>query len=93
VSGLVNATAPLPVSNAQLTTILASALHKRPFFAVPKFALKIAVGEMAEALLSSQRCSSEKIMKHGFQFQYLDFAQAVTNLCAYSAGRLGEHVQ
>jgi len=35
------------------------------------------MGEMAEMLLSSQKCSAAKVLKSGYQFIYQDAAKAV----------------
>ena len=45
--------------------------------AVPGFLMKIALGEMAQILLTGRRVSSAKIEKTGFQFQYKDLEQAL----------------
>ena len=48
VEGVLNGTAPNPVTNAELTKALARVVHRPAFFRVPKFALRIALGEMAD---------------------------------------------
>jgi len=56
VRGPVNVVSPLPVQNAEFTRILASALSRPALFPAPAFALRLALGDMADALLlSSQR--------------------------------------
>ncbi len=50
-TGPVNATAPTPVSNAQFTRTLARVLRRPAVFPVPAVALRLALGEMGEALL------------------------------------------
>jgi uncharacterized protein (TIGR01777 family) len=68
-SGPVNLTAPNPVTNAGFTRTLASRLHRPAFFATPAFALRLALGEMAdEALLASARAVPAKLIAAGFQF-------------------------
>jgi hypothetical protein len=47
---------------------------------VPAIALKIALGEMATVLLSSQLVSSDKIEKAGFKFRYKNLIKALENL-------------
>jgi uncharacterized protein (TIGR01777 family) len=77
--GAVNVTAPNPVTNAEFTRALARQLHRPAFFAAPEFALRLALGQMAdEALLSSARVLPAKLAATGFQFTHptIDLALA-----------------
>ena len=53
IAGPVNAVAPGPVTNAEFTMALAHVLHRPAILPAPAFILKLAIGEMAEALLLS----------------------------------------
>lgn len=75
-TGPINVTAPNPVRNSDFTETLVKALGGYQGPPVPKFALKLLFGEMASVLLSSQKVSSAKIQKLGFQFQYENLAEA-----------------
>jgi NAD dependent epimerase/dehydratase family enzyme len=44
---------------------------------VPAFLIKMALGEMAQIILTGRRVSSEKIEKTGFKFQYTDLEHAL----------------
>ena len=77
VEGVLNGTAPSPVTNAELTKALARVVHRPAFFRVPKFALRIALGEMAEFLCESIRAVPEAAEKHGFQFSFGDLPRAL----------------
>jgi uncharacterized protein (TIGR01777 family) len=46
---------------------------------VPKFILKVVLGEMSVAVLKGQRVSSEKIKKEGFEFQFTDIETALSD--------------
>ena len=71
VSGPLNLTAPEPVTNAELARELGGALHRPSIVPAPGFALRIVLGEMAEALLlSGQRVRPHKALVGGFAFQY-----------------------
>ena len=75
--GPVNVVAPQPVRNAEFTKTLASALHRPALIPAPAFALRLAMGEMAEALLlSSQRVVPEKLNKAGYRFSNPDLARS-----------------
>ena len=68
-SGPVNAVAPRPVPQKELTTALGNVLRRPTLFPVPAFALRLLLGEMAEdLLLASARVSSEKLQRSGFEF-------------------------
>jgi uncharacterized protein (TIGR01777 family) len=80
-AGPLNITAPQPVTNADFTRALAAALHRPAFFPAPAFAIRLALGEMAdEALLSSQRAVPAKLISAGFRFAHptVDAAIAAT---------------
>jgi uncharacterized protein (TIGR01777 family) len=70
VRGPLNATAPHPVTNAEFSRALGRALHRPSLLPVPPFALKIAVGELAESLLASQRALPGVALAHGYHFRY-----------------------
>src|SRR5262249_24996339 len=73
VRGLVNVVVPEPVTNAEFTKTLAEVMHRPAIFAAPAFALRLALGEMADALLGSQRVAPATLQKlrHEFQNQSL----------------------
>jgi uncharacterized protein (TIGR01777 family) len=76
--GPFNATAPSPVTNAEFTRILAEALHRPAFLRAPAFALRLALGEMADPLLlSSQRVLPERALAAGFAFRYPELRPAL----------------
>jgi hypothetical protein len=76
-----NACAPDIKTNKQMSQTIASVLH-RPFipFPAPSFILKTVMGEMASMLIMSNNCSSEKIIKSGFVFQYPTLEKALENI-------------
>jgi uncharacterized protein len=82
VFGVLNATAPAPVRNQELTSEIARVLRRPAFMRVPKIALKTALGEFAESLLASQRVVPELALAAGFRFQFPDFRSAVEDLVA-----------
>ena len=71
VAGPLNATAPAPETNRDFAKALGRALHRPAFAPAPAFALRLLLGEMADALLlSGQRAVPEKAQRLGFQFRY-----------------------
>jgi uncharacterized protein (TIGR01777 family) len=78
VRGAVNVVAPQPVKNAEFTKVLAKALHRPALFPAPEFALRLALGEMADALLlSSQRVAPQRLEQAGFRFAHADLTTAL----------------
>jgi uncharacterized protein (TIGR01777 family) len=82
IRGAVNATAPQPVTNEEFTERLAIALHRPAILPVPAFALKLALGEMSEMVLASQRVLPTVAKSAGFRFQYPELRDALENLLA-----------
>ncbi len=79
VRGAVNVVAPQPVKNAEFTKVLAKALHRPALFPAPAFALRLALGEMADALLlSSQRVAPQKLQQLGYSFLHPDLPAALS---------------
>jgi uncharacterized protein len=73
VRGPINVISPQPVQNAEFTKTLASVLHRPALFPAPPFALRLALGEMADALLlSSQRVLPKKLESLGYRFLHAD---------------------
>lgn len=80
ISGPVNGTAPAPVTNAEFTHRLAEALHRPAFLSAPEFALRIALGEMADALLAGQRALPKAVLDAGYRFRFAALADALADL-------------
>lgn len=80
VSGALNGVAPNPVNNSDFTRALAAALHRPAIFPVPKIALRLLFGDMAEVILSSQRVLPERVEAAGFSFRFPDLGPALENL-------------
>jgi uncharacterized protein (TIGR01777 family) len=80
-SGPVNAVAPNPVRNSEFTGVLAKTLHRPALFPAPAFALRLALGEMADALLLvSQRVIPFKLADSGYPFLQPSLAGALAEV-------------
>lgn len=78
ISGACNVTAPEPVTNREFTRVLASTLGRIAIFRVPSIPLRLAMGEMAEALLfSSQRAVPARALREQFIFADADLQSAL----------------
>jgi uncharacterized protein (TIGR01777 family) len=81
--GAYNAVAPSPVTNQLITQKMATLLHKPLLLPnVPRFALNILFGEMADTLIANQNISSKKIEQAGLQFQFANIDSALANVLA-----------
>jgi uncharacterized protein len=69
-SGPINTVAPGAVTNADFTTTLGRVLGRPTPFAVPEFALRVALGGLSTELLSSQRVAPAELTRAGFVFQH-----------------------
>jgi len=80
-SGPINVTAPNPVTNADFARALGRALHRPSLLPAPGFALKLLLGEMADALLlSGQRAVPAKAEHLGYQFAFTDVDAALRRI-------------
>jgi hypothetical protein len=85
VRGAINVVASQPVRNEEFTKVLAKILRRPALFPAPAFALRLALGEMADALLlSSQRVVPQALEKLGYRFLHEDLNSALTALLAKS---------
>lgn len=82
VAGVYNAVAPTPVTNKELTLLLAQKMKGRFYvdLHVPVFVLKTMLGEMSTEVLKSATVSAEKIRSAGFTFLYPSIESALDNL-------------
>jgi uncharacterized protein (TIGR01777 family) len=78
--GPYNATAPNPVTNAEFTREMAKCLQRPALLPIPAWLLKLAMGEMAELLLGSQRVLPKKALSSGFKFSYETLEPALSNV-------------
>ena len=78
--GAVNATAPNPVTNEEFTKALGRALHRPAILPVPKFALHLLYGDMAQIIYASQRILPEAAQKAGYQFLFPALEGALANI-------------
>ena len=79
--GVYNAAAPNPVTNKKLTQQIATVL-KKPLFMpnIPRFLMKLVLGEMHTILFDSQNVSNKKIESKEFNFKYKYLDKALKNL-------------
>jgi uncharacterized protein (TIGR01777 family) len=81
VRGPVNVGSPNPVANADYTRVLAKVLNRPAFFTVPAPVLRVAFGEVADALLlASLRVEPARLEETGYEFRYPHLEGALRHL-------------
>ena len=82
-TGVFNATAPNPVTNADLMRELRRALHRPWSPPVPEFAARIGswlIGTEARLALVSQRCVPKQFLEKNFEFEFPNLREALANI-------------
>lgn len=77
--GIYNAVAPNATSQKKIAQSIAQK-NNTVSIPAPKFALKIALGEMSSMLFLNQNCSADRILGTGFNFRYPDLKLALEDL-------------
>ena len=75
--GIYNFVSPNPIRNSEFTKILAKVLKRPAIFSLPKFALKLVYGELADVIMASTKVIPRKLLNLGYQFRYPDFEKAL----------------
>ena len=68
--------------NAEVSRAIGHALHRPSWLPVPAFALRAAVGELAESILNGRRAVPAKLRALGFKFQHPALQEAVASAFA-----------
>ena len=84
-SGPMNATAPEPVTNAAFARTLGMVIRRPSRMPAPAFALRLALGDMSEALLAGQRALPAMAQALGFEFRYPSLEPALRAIYSSSA--------
>jgi len=83
--GPINLTAPEPVTNAEFARTLGRVLHRPAIVPAPAFALRVLLGEMADAMiLGGQRVLPAKARSVGYSFRYPTLGAALTAIYGFA---------
>ena len=81
INGVVNLTAPNPVTNAQFADALGKALGRPTILPTPAFAIRALFGEMGEdVLLCGRRALPARLIEAGFDFSAPTIATALSHV-------------
>ncbi|MFW7380648.1 MAG: TIGR01777 family oxidoreductase [Oligoflexus sp.] len=90
---VINAVAPEPVTNRVFSQVIARILHRPVMMSVPAPVMKLAMGEMSQIVLDSQRIVSRKLSELGFRFLYANIDHALAEACGFvPVGLKGEKI-
>jgi uncharacterized protein (TIGR01777 family) len=76
-SGAYNGTAPEPVTQREFAKALGRALHRPAFVPTPGFALRLALGEMADVVTTGQRAVPRRALAGGYAFTHPELDAAL----------------
>jgi uncharacterized protein (TIGR01777 family) len=78
--GIINATAPNPVTNREFSKALGKALHRPAFMPVPKFAVSaLRGGELADAVAGGARVLPRRALDGGYEFRHPELDEALAS--------------
>lgn len=80
ISGPINAVSPNPITMNEFAKALGKVLKRPSLFSVPKFMLKIIIGEAAEVVTGSQKVIPDKLIKNGYKFKFTKLEDALKDL-------------
>ncbi|HXO20989.1 MAG TPA: TIGR01777 family oxidoreductase [Thermoanaerobaculia bacterium] len=78
--GPFNLSAPNPVTSRELARELGRVLHRPSFLPTPAFALRLAMGEMADMVLAGQRAVPRQLLARGYPFRHPELGPALRDL-------------
>ena len=86
IHGPVNLSAPRPVRNAEFTECLGQALHRPTFLTAPRFAIRLALGELSSVMLEGCRMMPGVLLENGFTFRFQKIAPTIEDLVEKNKG-------
>src|SRR5260370_6556091 len=79
-TGIMNGTAPNPVTNKGLAKALGRALHRPSFMPTPKFALRLLLGQVAGLVTTGQRVLPRRALQLGYAYTVPDITSALKDV-------------
>lgn len=80
VEGPLDATAPAPARNRELARAIGEVLHRPSVLPVPRALIELTLGELASAVVVSQRVLPKKALALGYRFRFPELGPALRQL-------------
>ncbi len=81
--GALNVVSPEPVRNNKFTQILAKSLKTIAILPIPRFALRLLYGEIANVILASHKVLPEKIIENNYNFKFKNLSAAFDSIFSW----------
>ena len=78
--GAFNLTAPNPATNTEVGKAIAKVLNRPYYLPAPEFAFNLAFGEVGKLVTKGQRVMPERLLEHGFEFQFPELEPALQDI-------------
>jgi uncharacterized protein (TIGR01777 family) len=78
--GAFNLCSPNPVRNQDFVRALGRVLKRPAFMPAPAFMIRLLMGELGAVIMCSQRAVPQRLLEHGFHFEYPDIEAAIKNI-------------
>ncbi|MGW8225858.1 MAG: TIGR01777 family oxidoreductase [Anaerolineales bacterium] len=78
--GPFNLTAPNPATDAEVGKTIAKVLNRPYYLPAPEFAFHLAFGEVGSLVTKGQRVMPQRLLDHGFEFQFPELEPALQDL-------------
>ncbi|MEJ2616432.1 MAG: DUF1731 domain-containing protein, partial [Ignavibacteriaceae bacterium] len=79
-NGAFNACSPNSVTMNEFAKTLGKIMKRPSLFKVPKFALNLAAGEIADSITASLKVIPKKLLEEGYQFKFANLKDALRDL-------------
>jgi uncharacterized protein (TIGR01777 family) len=79
-SGPYNLIAPIPTSNMEFMRAIARALHRPFWFHVPRWLLRLSLGEMSVLITEGRYSQPKRLLEQGFEFNFPKIEEALGNI-------------
>ncbi len=81
---------PAPLTNREFSRTLGRLLRRPAFLPAPRFALRVALGELSTMLLASQRAMPVAAQRSGFTFHHEELLEALEEAVLRVIKKTGE---
>jgi uncharacterized protein len=89
ITGPVNFTSPMPVTNREMMAVMNSLLAKKPYIrTIPEWAIRSGLGEFSTVFLKGQRAIPGVLERSGFTFEFPSFREAAADLTSFEGTRV-----